>query len=93
MMWLYLAALTLIGLIVVILVGAWNGAQPPQDETPGSPDDVDELLARRAEEGAGITAEDLDAVQLQSGVRGYRMDQVDRLLDALKDQLRASERP
>ncbi len=92
-MWLYLAALALIGVIIVVLVGSWKGAHPPAEETPGTPDDVEELLSRASEEGRRLTAEDLGAVRLRPAVRGYRMDQVDRLIDALQAQLEQAQRP
>lgn len=94
-MWLYFAALAVIGLIVTVLAGRWGGAQPSAEEAPGSPDGLEEVLAHAASEDRELTAQDLDAVQLQTGFRGYRMDQVDRLLDVLRDQLaeaRAQER-
>lgn len=86
MLWLYLIALAVLGTVIVVLLGRWDGAQPPAEEGPGFADDVDELLRRT---GSGrITAEDLDGLVFDSAPRGYRMDQVDRLLDALSAQLR-----
>lgn len=86
MLWLYLIALAVIGVVVVLLVGKWEGAAAPPEESPAAvPDPVDELLARRRP--GGLQAEDLVAVQLDPAVRGYRMDQVDKLLDALAQQL------
>ncbi len=86
-MWLYLLALALIGLIVVVLLGRWEPARVPEEESPAAGgDDVDQLLSSAA--GRPLTADDLDQVQFDSAVRGYRMDQVDKLIDALAAQLR-----
>lgn len=90
MMWLYVIAVAVLGVIVVLLVGRWDGAQPPKEEPPaGGPHPVATLLAERGEQG--VRAEDLERVELATAVRGYRMDQVDALLDALAQQLRRAE--
>lgn len=41
---------------------------------------------------ADATAADVDALRFGLGLRGYRMDQVDQVLDELKDQLEAKDR-
>ncbi|GAA4029112.1 hypothetical protein GCM10023063_08710 [Arthrobacter methylotrophus] len=41
---------------------------------------------------AGAKASDVDRVRFALGLRGYRMDQVDQVLDELRDQLTAQER-
>ena len=38
-----------------------------------------------------LTAGDLEAVRFTTGLRGYRMDEVDALLDRLATQLRAGD--
>lgn len=86
-MWLYLLALAIIGLVILALAGPWKGEPAPREESPeAGGDDVDLLLSRAADQG--LSAEDLETVQFDSAVRGYRMDQVDKLLDALTEQLR-----
>ncbi|MEZ2388925.1 DivIVA domain-containing protein [bacterium RCC_150] len=40
---------------------------------------------------AGAEASDVDRVRFALGLRGYRMDQVDEVLDDLRDQLAAKE--
>lgn len=40
---------------------------------------------------AGAKASDVDRVRFALGLRGYRMDQVDEVLDELRDQLTARE--
>lgn len=40
---------------------------------------------------AHATAEDVDRVRFSLGLRGYRMDQVDQVLDELRNQLSARE--
>lgn len=94
-MWLYLLALAIIGVIILLLIGRWDGAAAPEEESGAAPnDDVGRLLAELREdpEGPGrITAEHLEQVSFDSGFRGYRMDQVDALLDALAEQLRGND--
>ncbi|GAA5193730.1 hypothetical protein GCM10023346_19410 [Arthrobacter gyeryongensis] len=41
---------------------------------------------------AGAKASDVDRVRFALGLRGYRMDQVDEVLDELRDQLTRQER-
>ncbi len=40
---------------------------------------------------ANAAAEDVDRVRFSLGLRGYRMDQVDQVLDELRDQLAARQ--
>ncbi|MDZ5076338.1 DivIVA domain-containing protein [Nesterenkonia sp. HG001] len=89
MIWLYLLAVALLGVVVVLLVGRAEGAEPPAEETTA--DEVAELLADRA--AAPLSAADLRGIRLQPALRGYRMEQVDRLLDALADQLETGRNP
>ncbi|MGO1193562.1 MAG: DivIVA domain-containing protein [Nesterenkonia sp.] len=89
MTWLYLLGLVIIGAVVVVLIGKWDGAAAPSEESPAQAEDAVDQLLRRA--GAdGLTAQQLDEVQFDSALRGYRMDQVDKLLSALAHQLRAA---
>lgn len=86
MMWLYIGALVILCAIVVLLVGKWDGASAPPEEPPaGGRSPVELLLAERT--GRDLSAADLHRVQFDTAVRGYRMEQVDQLLDALADQL------
>ena len=85
MLWPYLLAVVLLGIVVAALLGRWEGAAVPGEESDLHGSDVDDLLRRSADRR--ITAADLQEVRLDSAVRGYRMDQVDRLLDALGEQL------
>ncbi|MFH5878184.1 DivIVA domain-containing protein [Arthrobacter sp. NA-172] len=41
---------------------------------------------------AGAKASDVDRVRFALGLRGYRMDQVDEVLDELRDQLTVQDR-
>ncbi|MDS2173567.1 MULTISPECIES: DivIVA domain-containing protein [unclassified Nesterenkonia] len=88
MIWLYLLAIALLGAVVVLLTGRVEGAEPPADLPPG--DDVTSLLAAR--EGRPLTADDLRGLRLDPALRGYRMDQVEALLDALTAQLEQDSR-
>lgn len=91
MLWLYVIAVALIGVIAVVLTGRWDGEPAPREESPVTQDDqVDQMLQRTA--GGSISAEDLESVQLDSALRGYRMDQVDKLLAAVTAQLRQNPR-
>lgn len=87
MMWLYFLALVIIGAIVVVLIGKWDGAAAPGEESPANAEDhIDRLL--RSAGPDGLRAQDLEEVQFDSAPRGYRMDQVDKLIDALASQVR-----
>ncbi|MGJ9405815.1 DivIVA domain-containing protein [Nesterenkonia aurantiaca] len=91
MLWLYLLAVVLFAMVVAALLGRWEGAAVPEEATDLGESDVDALLRRGP--ARPITADDLQEVRLDSAVRGYRMDQVDRLLDALGEQLRELQEP
>lgn len=89
MTWLYVAALVVLGAIVIVLIGRWEGAAGPVEESPSAAaDDVDQLLEGLGSQG--LTAGHLEEVRFDSAVRGYRMDQVDKLLAALAAQLRTA---
>ena len=83
-MWLFLVALAILGVIVLLLMGRWDGAPAPQEESGASHQGPtrDQLSAGE------ITPEHLEEVRFDSALRGYRMDQVDALLDTLARQLR-----
>ena len=83
-MWLYLVALAILGVIVLLLIGRWDGASVPEEESGAALQD----FARGDLSAGEITPERLEEVRFDSAVRGYRMDQVDALLDVLAQQLR-----
>ena len=86
MMWLYVIAVAVVCVVVVLLIGRWEGAEAPRSESPAAlPDRVDELLGSAADRD--LNADDLQQVQFDSAIRGYRMEQVDKLIDALTAQL------
>ncbi|MFP3578190.1 DivIVA domain-containing protein [Arthrobacter sp. efr-133-TYG-104] len=80
--------------LAIVLVGAalYFGAGIVQGRSLGSglddpvPNLPPVLLAHNPE------ARDVDAVRFALGLRGYRMDQVDQVLDELRDQLQAKDR-
>ena len=77
MIWLYLLAVAILGAVVVLLIGRAEGAPPPDADAGG--DDVTRLLTERAK--SPLTAGDLREVELTTALRGYRMDEVDQLLE------------
>lgn len=83
-MWLYLLALAILGGIVLLLMGRWDGAAAPEEESGAALQD----FARPDLSAGQITPEHLEEIRFDSALRGYRMDQVDALLDALTQQLR-----
>ena len=84
MTWLYLLALVIIGAIVLLLMGRWDGAAAPEEESGAA---LRSPEALRGPDGR-IDPEDLEQVRFDPALRGYRMDQVDALLDALAEELR-----
>ncbi|WP_120006179.1 DivIVA domain-containing protein [Nesterenkonia muleiensis] len=90
MIWLYVIAVVVVGVVVVLLTGRWEGAEAPRDESPAAvPDRIDELLSQAAQRE--LSADDLQQVHFDSAVRGYRMEQVDKLLEALTLQLHRAQ--
>ena len=83
-MWLYLLALAILGVIVLLLMGRWDGAAAPEEESGAALQD----FARPDLSAGQITPEHLEEIRFDSALRGYRMDQVDALLDRLTQQLR-----
>lgn len=84
MIWLYLIAVALLGAVVVVLTGRGPVAASPSEELPAGPGSgVFDVLA----EQRPLSAADLEQVRFDSSLRGYNMEQVDRLIDALSAQL------
>lgn len=78
---LLLLVLVVIGLVVAVAAGSITGGLgDPARSTPdpGLP-------------AGPLRAEDLERVRFTPALRGYRMDQVDALLDRLRDQLAVAE--
>lgn len=75
----FLAALIvlIIGAVAVVAAGKGEGLRPAEEDVP----------AVEFPQGRAITAEDLRALRLNTAVRGYRMAEVDALLDRIADQL------
>ncbi len=83
MMWLALMiAVVLVGVTVAAVLGRIDGslADPtaPRSYIPLPPD--------------RITPDDLDALRIDTAIRGYRMDQVDEVLDRLFSEIAALHR-
>ncbi len=82
MIWVWVVALVLvIGAIAVVVAGRDDAMAEVYDDRP------DATLPT----GRPLTAEDIAAVRLSTGVRGYRMDEVDALLDRIQADLLARE--
>lgn len=77
-----LVALAVVAAAAVLLAG--GGPELPEDPAPGRP--LDWPADGRA------TAGDLDRVRFGVTLRGYRMDQVDRVLDDMRRTLAEQER-
>lgn len=75
-------AVVLIGTVALTLTGRTQWADPVQDPLSTLPP---VLLPQDPR------AEDVARVRLSSGLRGYRMDQVDAVLDRLEGALRARD--
>ena len=75
---LLVVVLVVIGLVVAVASGRIGGGMGPQVSTRpyrGLPD-------------GPVTAADVDGVRFSLGLRGYRMDEVDAVLDRLREELR-----
>ncbi|WP_432564598.1 DivIVA domain-containing protein [Kineococcus sp. SYSU DK003] len=70
--------LLVVGAVVAVVTGRVSGALGPQ--TSSRP-------YRGLPEGP-VVATDVDAVRFSLGVRGYRMDEVDAVLDRLREEIR-----
>lgn len=83
MIWfLAVVAVLVLGAIAVIAAGAGEPLQPVHPDRPD----------RWVPADRSLTSQDVRQVRFAVGVRGYRMDEVDALLDRLADELEARER-
>ncbi len=83
-MWPWVVVLVVvIGAIAVIAAGRDDTMAEVYDDRPDATLPAGRLL----------TAEDLASVRFSTAVRGYRMDEVDALLERLQRDLRAREAP
>jgi DivIVA domain-containing protein len=73
-----LLTLATLGVVVAVAAGRITG---------GMDDPASSLPARGLPEGP-LRAGDVQAVRFSAGLRGYRMDEVDRVVDALARELR-----
>jgi DivIVA domain-containing protein len=82
-MWFFaLVIVLLIGAVAVVASGRWGSMAEVYDDRP------DALVpARRA-----LTADDIEASRFAVGVRGYRMDEVDTLLERLAREVAERDR-
>jgi DivIVA domain-containing protein len=74
---LLLLVLAVLGAVAVVAAG-WGDGLAPSTRRPGP----------RAELPPDPRADDLDRVRFAVGLRGYRMDEVDEVLDRLREELR-----
>ena len=82
MTWLFAVLIVAaMGVAAVVATGRLGGLAETWDDRPDSRIPADRPLA----------AQDLEAVRFTSALRGYRMSEVDALLDRLTEQLRQAE--
>ena len=78
---LLLLIIGVLGLVIAVAAGSISGGLG--DAAWSTPDP--------ARQGGPVTAHDLEQVRFAPALRGYRMDQVEALLDRLRDQLAQRE--
>ena len=80
MMWFFsVLVVVVMGVTAMVAAGRFGGLAETYDDRPDS----------RVPDDGPLTAEDLEAVRFTSALRGYRMSEVDALLDRLAEELRA----
>lgn len=80
MMWFFsVLVVVVMGVTAMVAAGRFGGLAETYDDRPDS----------RVPDDGPLTAEDLEAVRFTSALRGYRMSEVDALLDRLTEELRA----
>jgi DivIVA domain-containing protein len=75
---LLLVALVVAGVVAAVAVG----------RVPGGLEEPTTSRPSRALPDGPLAAEDLDRVRFSLGLRGYRMDEVDAVLDRLREEIR-----
>ena len=82
-MWFFgLIVVLLIGAVAVVASGRWGGMSPAYDDRPDM-----SVPARQA-----LTAADLETARFGVGLRGYRMDEVDTLLERVAREVAERDR-
>jgi DivIVA domain-containing protein len=82
-MWfLALVIVAVIGAVAVVASGRWGGMSEVYDDRP------DMLVPARQ----ALTGDDIQSSRFAIGVRGYRMDEVDSLLDRLAREVDERDR-
>ncbi len=82
MIWLWVLVLVIV--IGAIAVLAARRDQPMSEASEDRPD-------RAVPTGRALTSDDLEAIRFTTALRGYRMDEVDALIDQLRADLVARE--
>jgi DivIVA domain-containing protein len=81
-MWLWVvAAVVMIGTVTVLIAGSGSTLADVYDDRPDS----------AVPTGRPLTADDLGKVRFSTALRGYRMDEVDALVDRLRADLLSRE--
>jgi DivIVA domain-containing protein len=85
-----LVVLAVVAAVAVVAAGVWRS--DPMDGHDGSaeaglPEPTTTVPPLRLPDGR-VAAEALDGLRFSVGLRGYRMDEVDQVLDRLSDELR-----
>ena len=82
MMWFFsVLVVVVMGVTAMVAAGRFGGLAEAYDDRPDS----------RVRADGPLTSADLEKVRFTSALRGYRMSEVDALLDRLADELRRAE--
>ena len=85
-----LVVLAVVAAVAVVAAGVWRSGPVDGHDGPaqaGLPEPTTTVPPLRLPDGRFV-AEDLDRLRFSVGLRGYRMDEVDLVLDRLSDELR-----
>ena len=96
-----LVVLAVVAAVAVVAAGVWRhgdtgggtaeGAEGRSGVEVGLPEPTSSLPMLQLPADR-LTGQDVDRLRFSIGLRGYRMDQVDQVLDELRDQLATKDR-
>jgi DivIVA domain-containing protein len=90
-----LVVLAVVGAVAAVAAGVWRRGEPVEGAIDldhraaevGLPEPTSTLPLLQLPDGR-LTAEDVDRLRFSTGLRGYRMDEVDLVLDRVSAELR-----